>query len=375
MRSAKVLAPKVPLNELWFVTPDTPAAHWFAAVPSFSSRLADYDYDLPATRIAQSPAEPRSSARLLVDLGRPGDPATGATVADLPGFLDAGDVVVVNETRVLPARLELRKTTGGAAEVFLLQPAAATPGTWEALVRPGRRLPAGTVLVAADGTPVVEILPPVPGADDGRRFVRLLDDDAPQRHGVVPLPPYIHRPLDDADRYQTVYARVPGSVAAPTAGLHFTDEVIADLRGRGVAVHAVELAVGVDTFRPITVDDITDHHMHTERYRVPAGVLAACEAANGRVVAVGTTTVRALESAAATGCLEGRTDLFIRPGFTFRVVDVMLTNFHMPKSSLLVMLAAFAGVDRWRNLYDVALREDFRFLSFGDAMLVSRTAL
>jgi S-adenosylmethionine:tRNA ribosyltransferase-isomerase len=345
----------------------------FAETTRNSSFAAAYGYDLPPERIAQTPAEPRSSARLLVDLA-PGAAPSHRRVSDLAELLDPRDVVVVNETLVLPARLLLHKVTGGAAEVLLLEPLAGNAvgnGDWSALVRPGRRLPPGTILVAPDGEPVVEVGEALDdeGAD-GRRRVRVLAPDALERHGVVPLPPYIHEPLADAGRYQTVYARLPGSVAAPTAGLHLTEDILDRLD-----VHTVDLAVGIDTFRPIEVDRLADHRMHTERYRVPQATLDACAAARargGRVVAVGTTTVRALESAAARGELEGRTDLFITPGFPFRVVDVLLTNFHMPRSSLLVLLAAFVGDERWRALYDVALAERYRFLSFGDAMLVSR---
>ena len=357
-------------------------------VAADSSLLAAYDYLLPEAAIAQRPVEPRSAARLLVDLG--GRPEH-CTVADLPAVLQTGDIVVVNETKVLPARLLLRKAgSGGRAEVLLLEPAGGDG--WVALVRPARRLRPGTVLVSpADGTtPVVEVGDPVLGAlkpkygperpqndeeDDGRRFVRLLDD--PERHGAIPVPPYIHEPLTDPDRYQTVYAKAPGSVASPTAGLHLTGDVLAALAARGIEVHAVDLAIGLDTFRPISAERIADHRMHSERYRVPATTQRACAAArarHGRVVAVGTTTVRALESAAATGDAEGRTDLFITPGYELKAVDVMLTNFHMPKSSLLVLLAAFAGQQRWRRLYETALANDYRFLSFGDAMLVSRAA-
>jgi S-adenosylmethionine:tRNA ribosyltransferase-isomerase len=344
-------------------------------VSAESFRLTDFDYALPEDVIAQRPVEPRSAARLLVDLGRPGDPTTGSTVADLPALLEPGDVLVVNDTKVLPARLVLRKSTGGAAEVFLLEPHGDPwSGIWQALVKPGRRLPPGTVLHAESGEAVVEVGEPLDTGEsaDGRRLVTLLDPRAADDHGTVPLPPYIHERLDDPDRYQTVYARHPGSVAAPTAGLHLTDDVLDAIRARGVEVHTVDLAVGLDTFRPIAADVIADHKMHTERYRVPDETFAACRNATGRVVAVGTTTVRALESAAARDEREGRTDLFITPGFDFRIVDVMMTNFHLPKSSLLVLLSAFAGHRRWKALYDVALREGFRFLSFGDAMLVSR---
>ncbi len=337
-------------------------------------RAADFDYLLPEAAIAQHPVEPRSAARMLVDLG-PGDLPEHATVEALPDFVRAGDVVVVNETRVLPARLSLFKKSGGAAEVFLLEADGTRPDGrhWTALVRPGRRLPPGTVLIDEAGTPVVEIEAVVAGDDEGRRQVRLLADLG--EHGTVPLPPYIHEPLADPERYQTVYARTAGSVAAPTAGLHLTDDVLDEVRSRGVEVHTVDLAVGLGTFRPITVDDLGDHTMHEERYAIPPSTLDACRAARGnggRVVAIGTTTVRALESAAARNALEGRTDLFIQPGFTFQMVDVLLTNFHLPKSSLLVMLSAFAGHERWQRLYEVALAEGYRFLSFGDCMLVSR---
>ncbi len=335
-------------------------------------RADDFDYLLPESAIAQRPVEPRSSARMLVDLHLAGRPEH-ETVAALPDLVREGDVVVVNETRVLPARLSLFKTSGGAAEVFLLEADGARPDGrhWTALVRPGRRLPVGTVLVGRDGTPVVEVGAAID--DEGRRRVILLAD--PADHGTVPLPPYIHEALADPERYQTVYARTTGSVAAPTAGLHLTDEVLEAIRMRGVPVHTVDLAVGLGTFRPITVDDLGDHTMHEERYAIPEATLEACRTARaggGRVIAVGTTTVRALESAVARQALEGRTDLFIQPGFSFQVVDVLLTNFHLPKSSLLVMLSAFVGHDRWRRLYDVALAEGYRFLSFGDCMLVSR---
>lgn len=318
-------------------------------------------YELPAGRIAQVPVDPRSAARLL-------DARAGAiahhTVAELPELLEPGDLLVLNDTRVLPARLRLQKRTGGAVEVLLLEQAA--DGTWESLVRPGRRVPAGTELVTGDGQPVVEVGEHLV---EGRRRVHLLDATVPDGLGAVALPPYIHEPLADPERYQTVYASRPGSVAAPTAGLHLTHEVLDACRARGIEVATVDLAVGLGTFRPITAERLEDHRMHAERYHVPAETMAACERAQ-RVVAVGTTTVRALESA-ALGSLSGRTELFITPGFSFQVVDVLMTNFHQPRSSLLVMLEAFCG-ERWRTIYDIALAEGYRFLSFGDAMLVDR---
>lgn len=322
-----------------------------------------YDYPLPGAAVAQKPVEPRHAARLLIDLD---GTVAHRRVGDLPDLLAPGDLVVVNDTRVLPARLLLRKETGGAAEVLLLERTENGADTWEALVRPGRRLPPGTRLLGADGTVVVEV-GEVTAGGDGRRQVRLLDD--PARHGTLPLPPYISAPLADPERYQTVYAARPASVAAPTAGLHLSREVLDRCRARGIGIARVELVVGLDTFRPITAERVEDHVMHSERYVVPAETLEACARAR-RVVAVGTTTVRALESAAC-GPLEGRTTLFIHGDFPFRVVDLLLTNFHMPRSSLLVLLDAFYG-PRWRALYDVALAEGYRFLSFGDAMLVAR---
>lgn len=337
--------------------------------------LDEFDYALPDDAIAQTPCEPRDAARLL-------DAWSGSTpihrhVRDLPQLVGPGDVLVVNDTRVIPARLQLRKPTGGAVEVMLLDPYVADPRSehgsdcWRALVRPGRRVPPGSVLVDETGRSVLAV-----GEDlgDGVRQVAGVSDepvlDLAHRIGAVPLPPYITSGYDNPERYQTVYARNERSVAAPTAGLHFTPEVLDRCRAAGASVERVELAVGLGTFRPILVDDVADHVMHAEQYLVPPDVLDACAAAD-RVIAIGTTSVRALESAAATGRPQGSTDLFISPGYEFRVVDVLFTNFHQPKSSLLVMLAAFAG-PRWREIYDQALAEHYRFLSFGDAMIVGR---
>jgi S-adenosylmethionine:tRNA ribosyltransferase-isomerase len=328
--------------------------------------MDDFDYVLPLERIAQQPVEPRDAARLLVDRG-PGRPAEHRLASDLPSLLRDGDVVVVNDTRVIPARLPLRRTSGGAAEVLLLEPLDGAT-RWLALVRPSARLRDGERLLAG-ATEVVEM-----GAarGDGTREVCLLGDafSVLAEHGQMPLPPYITAPLANPERYQTVYAREPGSVAAPTAGLHLTHDILDGLAERGIPVHRVELVVGLDTFKPVTVDDPADHVMHTERYRVPAATFEACQRA-GRVVAIGTTSVRALESAAARGELEGRTDLFIRTPYPWRVVDVLLTNFHLPRTTLLLMVDAFVG-PRWRDLYALALDEGYRFLSFGDAMLLER---
>lgn len=322
------------------------------------------DYELPPEAIAQAPVEPRDSARLLVDRG-PGEEPAHLGFPDLVGLLGPGDVLVLNETKVLPARLELSKETGARVEVVVLEMAA--DGWWEALVRPGRRVPPGTVVVS--DALAVEV-----GADlgDGRRLVRLLGDGDDlallEAHGSVPLPPYIHTALDDPDRYQTVFADPATSTAAPTAGLHFTTELLDAVRAAGVAVTTVELAIGLDTFRPIRSEKVEHHLMHTEHYRVPRRTLELCGSAE-RVVAVGTTVVRALESASATGCLEGRTELFIRGDYPFRVVDALVTNFHMPRTTLLALVDAFVG-PRWRDLYGAALDAGYRFLSFGDAMFL-----
>ena len=335
------------------------------------------EYELPEAAIAQTPVEPRDSARLLVAL-KPVGPPIDRIVRDLPELIEPGDVVVVNNSKVIPARLRLAKPTGGAAEVLLLEPDpdgrmdGANERRWLALVRPGRRLPPGTQLHAPDGgsAPVVRVGERL--GEDGRRRIEFLDDPASvlDRCGEMALPPYIHAPLDRPDRYQTVYAEQAGSVAAPTAGLHLTPELLDAVEGRGAAVHPVDLHVGLGTFRPITTTRAEDHVMHTEHYSVPPETWDACHRAS-RVIAIGTTTVRALESVARTSALTGWSDLFIQPGFEFSVVDVLLTNFHLPRSTLLLLLEAFAGV-RWRGIYQTALERGYRFLSFGDAMIVGR---
>ncbi|MXZ95584.1 MAG: tRNA preQ1(34) S-adenosylmethionine ribosyltransferase-isomerase QueA [Acidimicrobiaceae bacterium] len=331
---------------------------------------ADLDYDLPPGAIAQSPSPLRDQARLLVD-GAGG--ISHLRVSDLPDLLGPGDVIVVNDTRVLPARLRMRRVTGGAVEVLLLHERA--DGDWEALVRPSRRLRPGEVVAPDTGATgaTVEIRDDL---GEGRRVVRVHTGGRPllqvlDEVGAVPLPPYITAGIDDPERYQTVYGRRPVSAAAPTAGLHFTEELLGRVRNTGAEVVAVELAVGLDTFRPITAERLDDHDMHTEQYHVPAGVRQALDRAE-RVVAVGTTVVRCLEAWAATGEASGRTSLFIRRSYEWRVVDALMTNFHLPRSTLLCLLDAFIG-PRWRTLYDAALEHGYRFLSFGDAMLVSRS--
>lgn len=325
-----------------------------------------FDYDLPPEAIAQQPIEPRDAARLLVDGGAEHLPAH-RHVRDLPELLGPGDLLVVNDTRVRPARLHLRKPTGGLVEVLLLDPDDGS-GAWQALVRPGRRVPPGTVLHHPE-RPDEELVLVGEVLGEGRRRVQLLRDEAEVLAlGEVPLPPYVHERLADPERYQTVYSDRPSSVAAPTAGLHLTDDLLTRCRAAGAELARVELAVGLGTFRPITADDVGHHRVHRERYHVPEATMAACAAAE-RVVAIGTTTLRALESAAASGELEGATELYVRRGHPFAVVGALLTNFHVPRSSLLVLVDAFVG-PRWRALYADALAEGYRFLSFGDAMFL-----
>lgn len=321
------------------------------------------DYELPDWAIAQEPIEPRDAARLLVDRG-PGAPPAHRRVAQLAELVGPGDVVVLNDTRVRPARLRLHKATGAEIEVLLLDPIGGPDQRWEALVRPGRRAPPGTRLYGP-GALVVTV-----GADlgDARRVVEV----AGRLDGVgeVPLPPYIRTALADPERYQTVYARRAASAAAPTAGLHLTEALLARCRARGAVVVTVELVVGLDTFRPVVASRLEDHRIHREAYEVPPATMTACEHAE-RVVAVGTTVVRALEAAAATGDLAGRTDLFIHGAYDFRIVDALVTNFHLPRTTLLGLVDAFVG-PRWRELYALALAERYRFLSFGDAMFLAR---
>jgi S-adenosylmethionine:tRNA ribosyltransferase-isomerase len=327
--------------------------------------VTSLDYHLPPSAIAQTAAEPRDAARLLVD-GGPGREPSHRRVRDLPDLARPGDVWVLNTTRVLPARLLGRRPTGGAVEVLLLEPEP-DGRTWGALVRPSRRVRPGTVVEVGPGL-AVEV-----GDDlgEGRRRVTPVVEaggdllEVLERVGQVPLPPYITTPLADPERYQTVYGQRPASVAAPTAGLHLTTDLLAALQERGAVLAPVELVVGLGTFRPIAVDDVEAHVMHAERYRVPAETLEACAAAN-RVVAVGTTSVRALESAIRTGDLEGSTDLFLHGEDGPTSIDVLLTNLHQPRSSLLALVEAFVG-PRWRHLYATALAEGYRFLSFGDA--------
>ncbi len=311
-------------------------------------RANELDYELPEELIVQHPVEPRDASRLLVY-----DRATGATrhrtFAELPDEVE-GHLAVVNDTRVVPARLRLRRETGGQVEVLLLERLDDT--LWEALARPSRRLRPGERLA-----PGVELLAHL---GEGRWRVRLEGEP----HGEVPLPPYIHETPADPGRYQTVYADEPGSAAAPTAGLHFSPELLARLDHETVTLH-----VGLDTFRPLTTETVEEHAIHGERYHVAPRAWARIEAAT-KVLAVGTTTTRVLETLARGAPLAGRTELFITPGFPFRRVDALLTNFHLPRTTLLALVMAFAGVEETKRLYETAIAQRYRFYSFGDAMLV-----
>jgi S-adenosylmethionine:tRNA ribosyltransferase-isomerase len=311
-------------------------------------KRAELEYSLPQELIAQHPAERRDQSRLLV-YERASGMVRHRRFHELPEEL-SGELVVVNDTRVVPARLRLARPTGGEAEVLLLEPLNGE-GEWEALARPTKKLREGQRLGPVE---LIEHL------GEGRWRLRLKGEPA----GEAPLPPYITEPLADPERYQTIYAKQEGSAAAPTAGLHFTPELLSKLDVERVTLH-----VGLDTFRPVTVDDLDDHPIHTERYEVAPEAWERIRGAE-RVLAVGTTTVRVLESLAVGRPLAGRTDLFIMPGFEFRRTDALLTNFHLPGSTLLALVMAFGGVEEIRRLYELAIAERYRFYSFGDAMLL-----
>jgi S-adenosylmethionine:tRNA ribosyltransferase-isomerase len=326
---------------------------------------SELDYELPEALIAQSPADPRDSSRLMVL-----DAANGSVAhhvfRDLPDFLRPGDALVLNETKVLPARLEARKPTGGAVELlFLRDLGPERDNIWEVLARPSKRLKPGLDLVA-DGTEVrlVEDLGDGYWAVSSADVIGLLE-----RSGRMPLPPYIEATPETEKRYQTVYAREAGSAAAPTAGFHFTEDVLERARVAGAEIPRVTLHVGTGTFLPVRTDRLEEHEMHAERYRVPAEAARTIEGA-GRVLAAGTTVARTLETWAATGGREGESRLFVYPGYEWRVVDALLTNFHLPRSTLLAMVMSFGGKELVREAYRVAVAERYRFYSFGDAMLI-----
>lgn len=343
-------------------------------------RLELFDYPLPPGRIAQTPIEPRDASRLLV-LHADGS-REHRRFLDLPEYLNPGDLLVFNDTRVLPARVHGRKETGARVELLLLNRLAA--GKWEALAYPGRRLAPGARLLFGEGELTAEVLD---RGEEGTRILQFHSEGGPEeadvllhRLGEVPLPPYIHERLEDADRYQTLYAREEGSAAAPTAGLHFTPRVFDALAAKGVHAAFVTLHVGIATFRPVKTETVEEHEMHAEWYSIPEVTARAVNECAGRVIAVGTTTLRCLESAALEAAgPEGRiragsavTRLYMRPGSRFRVVEALVTNFHMPRSSLLILVSAFAGVEPIRAAYQEALEQDYRFLSFGDAMFIER---
>jgi S-adenosylmethionine:tRNA ribosyltransferase-isomerase len=325
---------------------------------------SDLDYRLPEALIAQRPAVPRDSSRLMVvDVRK--QSIEHRVFRDLPRFLRSGDAVVLNETKVLPARLSVLRPGGGETELLFLRDLGSEGNVWEVMARPSRRLRAGMALSIAD-----EELRVVKPLEEGRWVIT--GTDVPgllRRHGHMPLPPYIEATPEAERDYQTVYARNEGSAAAPTAGLHFTEEVLGEVEKAGARISRVTLHVGVGTFAPVRVEKLQEHRMHTEHYRVPdeaARIVGHAE----RVVAVGTTVARTLESWTATGVREGDSDLFIRPGYSWRVVDVLLTNLHLPRSTLLALVMSFAGEELIREAYEVAVRERYRFFSFGDAMLL-----
>jgi S-adenosylmethionine:tRNA ribosyltransferase-isomerase len=349
-------------------------------------RVSDFDYPLPQGAIAQVPAEPRDAARLLVldrARSRPGRPHLRHRVfRELGALLRAGDLLVTNDSKVIAARLAAQRTTGGGAEVLVLRPARDDTGRWEALVRPSRRIADGDRLTLRTG----DTLEVGERLGDGTRAVRFFRDPMAviASAGEMPLPPYIRSRSSPADRYQTVYARPPGSAAAPTAGLHFTPELLAALEQGGVRRAAVTLHVGLDTFRPLEGQFIEEHAIHREWYEVPLATrrrVLATRRDGGRVVAVGTTTVRTLETLAQGGGASGWSELYITPPFGFRAIDALITNFHLPRSSLLLLVtawvqsgmrraSAYEARDTLLEAYRVALDEGYRFFSFGDAMLI-----
>lgn len=343
-----------------------------------------FDYNLPPELIAQEPVAQRDQARLMV-LNRGNQSISHRRIADLPEFLQGPDVLVVNDTKVIPARLQGHKQdTGGKVEVLLLEELA--DGEWDVLMRCSRRPPPGSHLVFGGGTVLAQMIEDGPRGHARLRF----ESDGPlleaiEQIGQPPLPPYIHRNTDespvahpsDRDRYQTIYAREPGAVAAPTAGLHFTPALFDALAAKGVQRHSVTLHVGIGTFRPVTAAEVEGHEMESERYQLPGSTAQAClasRAAGGRIVAVGSTSVRTLETVAQkAGTLqeqEGRSSLYIYPPYSFRAVDVMMTNFHLPQSTLLMMVSAFAGREFVLQAYQEAVDKQYRFYSYGDAMLI-----
>lgn len=338
-------------------------------------KLEDFVYDLPERLIAQTPAEPRDASRLLV-LNRADGSITHKHFYDLPEYLNAGDVLVVNRTKVLPARLYARKESGALIEVLLVQ--QVDMHKWKVLVKPGRKAKPGTRLIF-DGNLLAGEVEEV--VEEGMRLVRFDYDgnfmEILDRLGTMPLPPYIHQQLKDQNRYQCVYAKEPGSAAAPTAGLHFTDALLEKIRAKGVNIAEVLLNVGLGTFRPVKVENIEEHQMHSEYYEIDeatAGLINDCRAAGGRIISVGTTSTRTLETVSTEDGVvhagSGWTQKFIYPGYHYKAVDALVTNFHLPGSTLMMLVSAFAGRERIMQAYQTAVAEEYRFFSFGDAMLI-----
>ena len=339
-------------------------------------KTSDFYYDLPKELIAQDPLPDRSSSRLMV-LGRYTGSIEHRIFSDITEYLEPGDCLVLNDTKVIPARLIGNKTdTGAQVEVFLLKRKEAN--VWETLVRPGKKLRTGALVSFGDGSLSCEIREVLP---DGNRLVRFMYEgifeEILDRLGQMPLPPYITHQLRDRNRYQTVYARYDGSAAAPTAGLHFTEELLDKIRAKGINTCFVTLHVGLGTFRPVKADIITDHHMHSEWYEITddaAKKINDTKRAGGRIICVGTTSCRTVESAAdENGRVipgSGETDIFIYPGYEFRILDGLITNFHLPESTLLMLVSALAGRENVLNAYSCAISERYRFFSFGDAMFI-----
>lgn len=337
-------------------------------------KLSDFSYDLPEELIAQTPLSQRDASRLLV-LDRKTGEYRDRHFDDILDYFQPGDCLIANDSRVIRARLQAKRPTGGAVEIFLLRPHA--HDRWECLVKPGRNAREGQVLLLGDLTATVaEVLP------DGNRIISFetSEGDVTEKLkalGEVPLPPYIHEKLNNSERYQTVYSKAEGSVAAPTAGLHFTPELLQALKDKGVNIAYVTLHVGLGTFRPVKVEDPTTHKMHSEYYILPpetAELINRTKAAGGRVTAVGTTATRVLETAGQTGLplqpASGETDIFIYPGFEFKVIDRLITNFHLPESTLIMLVSAFSRREYVLNAYNHAVEEKYRFFSFGDAMFI-----
>lgn len=338
--------------------------------------LKDFNYDLPEELIAQDPLEDRSSSRLMVlhkDTGR----IEHKIFRDIIDYLNPGDCLVINDTKVIPARLMgIKEDTGAAIEVLLLK--RNVDDVWECLVKPGKKARTGARIIFGEGLLVGEIVDVI---EDGNRMIKFhyegIFEEILDKLGQMPLPPYITHKLQDKNRYQTVYARNEGSAAAPTAGLHFTKELLEKIKEKGVNVVSITLHVGLGTFRPVKVDKIEEHHMHTETFNISkeaADTINRTRAAGGRVIAVGTTSCRTLESAAADDgtipARSGDTDIFIYPGYKFKAIDCLITNFHLPESTLIMLVSALAGRDNIMNAYETAVKERYRFFSFGDAMFI-----